>query len=253
MEAIADEEEVTTENEETATNADAQEPVAIPPEPPADCPEHIRVHYDAIREKEREVDTLEAEYLSLKEQSSEAKKDFEAADKALRRLIARGSDPQKELPFDKTADVAAQNEAWRVAPFTDLGLTAKQNELFESAGVTTIGGIEDLRAKIADGNAEWPKGVGPAKVTDIENRIVDWLDKNRDKFGEADTEADDSEKTALPGIESVSFSSPGRESVTISAEGFAKLADNIKKSGVLKGKSKHKANGKAKAKKKARR
>lgn len=51
--------------------------------------------------------------------------------------------------------------------------------------MTTIGGLEDFRAQIAEGQAAWPKGIGPAKVTDIENRIVDWLDKNRDKFGES--------------------------------------------------------------------
>lgn len=81
---------------------------------------------------------------------------------------------------------SVEDDAWRKAPLAELGLTLKQNELFEGVGVKTIGDMEDLRARIADGsgNAQWPKGIGPAKVTDIENRIVDWLDKNRDKFGE---------------------------------------------------------------------
>jgi hypothetical protein len=184
----------------------------VPPAPPADCPPHLREHYDAILAREREVRTLEDDYLSLKEQASEAKKSFEAADKALRNLISRGSDPQRELPFDAPPPAP---EAWRTAAFSELGLTAKQNELFESSGVTTIGGIEDLRAQIAEGKAEWPKGIGTAKVTDIENRIVSWLDKNRDKFGEAipiDPVHSDG------GLESITFSSPGRESVTLTAK-----------------------------------
>lgn len=208
------------------TEAKAEEQVATSIEPPAVFPELVRQHYDAIREKEREVDALESEYLSLKEQASEAKKEFEAADKSLRRFIARGSDPQRELPFDSHAEPPAPVvEAWRSAPFTELGLTLKQNDLFESIGVTTIGAIEDLRASIAEGKAEWPKGIGPAKVTDIENRIIDWLDKNRDKFGE--------DATALTGVCSVTLSSPGRESVTLTSDAMEKLASVVEQSGVV--------------------
>lgn len=228
-------------------------PVELPPEPPADCSALQREHYEQILAKEREVYAIEWEYLELKERAALSKKEFEAADKELRRMIARGPDQQKKLPFDKPAEVkkpkrikllkdvnlmlkagheppftvdadgdvsalwndgacdvpvlltpeeyeviewengdepqpqaAAENDAWRSAPFTELGLTFKQNELFEAQGITTIGQLEDLRARMANGDfsAQWPKGIGPAKVTEIEDRVIDWLDKNRDKFGE---------------------------------------------------------------------
>lgn len=243
------EEEVEQTEEVAATNGKPE----IPEAPTPNCPAHVREHYDAICEKEREVRSLEGGYLSAKEEAAEAKKAFEAADKMLRNLISRGADPQQKLPFDEPAavkypkririvrDIAespsgrravkvgeefdfvitntdtgiveirvdnsddrieleaeefeviewmepvahvTDNDAWRKAPLNELGLTEKQNDLFASAGVSTIGDIEDLRAKITDGKGEWPKGIGPAKVTDIENRIVSWLDKNRDKFGE---------------------------------------------------------------------
>jgi hypothetical protein len=149
--------------------------------PPDDAPDYVRQHYDAILEKERSVRILENDYLELKDQAAEAKKSFDRADKALRDLISRGPDPQKALPFPDEQQAA---EAWRAAPLAELEMTDHFNDLLSEAGVATIGDLEDLRAKIADGKAEWPKGIGEAKVTDIENRVVDWLTENRDKFGE---------------------------------------------------------------------
>jgi hypothetical protein len=254
MESVLDEPEVAEDQQEQEPEAVASEPVVVPPAPPADSPAYFREHYDAIREKERDVYALENEYLELKEEAAGAKKAFEAADKELRNLIARGPDRQKKLPLDEAeatprkpkriklladiegttlkvgyeppfeidgdGDVAAiwndgttdqkihlepdefeviewtngdegqpeaqESDAWRAAPLSELGLTLKQNDLFEAIGVTTIGHMEDLRARIAEGkpDAQWPKGIGPAKVTDIESRIIDWLDRNRDKFGE---------------------------------------------------------------------
>jgi hypothetical protein len=186
--------------------------------PPADAPDYVREHYDAIREKEREVRCLEGEYLDAKEAAAEAKRDFESADKALRNLIARGPDPQKPLAFPEEPATPAADDAWKSAPLNELRMTEKQNDLFASAGVTTIGELEDLRAKIADGKAEWPKGIGPAKVTDIENRVVDWLDANRDKFGQPET--------------SVTIEHVGHESVTLTPSDFNKLSKAIEKSGV---------------------
>lgn len=246
------------EHTEAAVEQLAQEQSA-PEQPPADAPDYVREHYEAILEKEIEVRALEGNYLDAKEAASEAKKDFEAADRALRSLIARGPDKQRKLPLgdpetppatdgnvlkpkrirllktvddeaakegqefdcqvdedgdvsilngaegrdeplyleaeefeviewhDKPAEPAAPvvDDAWRKAPFAELHLTEKQNELFAAVGVTTIGGLEDLRADIAMAKAVWPKGIGPAKITDIENRLIDWLDQNRDRFGEA--------------------------------------------------------------------
>jgi hypothetical protein len=175
----------------------AEAPAEATPQPTAtaELPQHVREHYDAIREKEREVRELECVFLDAKREAKDAKEEFELADKSLRDLISRGPDPQRKLPLkdDELSPLPAalppqppaSPDAWRAAPLIELGLTLKQNELFAEIGVTTIGALEDFRAEIAEGQAAWPKGIGPAKVTDIENRIVDWLDKNRDKFGEA--------------------------------------------------------------------
>lgn len=253
------------EPEAVESSGQAEQPAQEQPaqQPPADAPDYVREHYDAICEKEIEVRALEGEYIDLKEQASEAKKDFEAADRALRSLIARGPDKQRKLPLgdpeqttaaeepkkakrirllktvddenakegqdfdcqvDSDGDVSILNgaedrdeplyleaeefeviewlepagpavapvvdDAWRKAPFAELHLTEKQNDLFAAVGVTTIGGLEDLRAEIAMAKSVWPKGIGPAKITDIENRLIDWLDKNRDRFGEVVEEAE---------------------------------------------------------------
>jgi hypothetical protein len=157
-----------------------QSPPELPPAPAADEPDYVRQHYDAILEKERSVRVLEDDYLAVKEEAAAAKKSFEAADKALRMLIARGPDPQRSLPFAEPAP-----EAWRAAALSELALPDGLHNLLCAAGVETIGQLEDLRAKIADGKAEWPKGIGEARITDLENKVVDWLTANRDKFGEA--------------------------------------------------------------------
>lgn len=238
---------------EESSLADTQESGPAEAEPQADSlPAHVREHYDAIREKERDVRELEWACLEAKREAKDAKEEFDLADKSLRDLIRRGPDPQRKLPLKDDeplpvetrtpkrvrilAELSGTNiiagsehdcrvnehgetlvvfndgacdaqivllpeqyeviewhqpqppsypDAWRKAPLTELGLTLKQNDLFADAGVTTIGGLEDFRAQIAEGKAAWPKGIGPVKVTEIEDRIVAWLDKNRDKFGEA--------------------------------------------------------------------
>jgi hypothetical protein len=77
------------------------------------------------------------------------------------------------------ADVPqANSDAWRKAPIKELGLTEKLAELLPE----TIGDLEDLRADIATGKKEWPKGIGNGKVTMIEDAVIDWLTKHRDKF-----------------------------------------------------------------------
>jgi hypothetical protein len=152
---------------------------------------------------------------------------------------------------DEHETAAAENNAWRTAPFAELGLTAKQNDLFEAAGVRTIGDLEDLRARMANGDysAQWPKGVGPAKVTDIENRLIDWLDKNRDKFGEV-IEQSQPENRTLWG-QSIVGVPPVAEAATDSEPVIPEAAEPeaVHKNG--NGKAKHRANGKAKPKAKA--
>lgn len=66
---------------------------------------------------------------------------------------------------------AATSDEWRKAPTTDLGLAPKLAEKLPE----TIGELEDLRAAIATGKKEWPKGIGNGKVTQVEDAVIGWL------------------------------------------------------------------------------
>lgn len=78
---------------------------------------------------------------------------------------------------------ATQSDAWRDASINQLStLSEKLRERLIEAGAETIGTLEDLRAQIAEGKANWPKGIGAAKITQIEDAVIDWLTKHRDSF-----------------------------------------------------------------------
>ena len=77
------------------------------------------------------------------------------------------------------AEGATSNDAWRIVPIAELGLPKGLAEKLEEARAATIGQLEDLRAEIYQGKAKWPKGVGYAKITKIEDAVLDWLQKNR--------------------------------------------------------------------------
>lgn len=73
--------------------------------------------------------------------------------------------------------------AWRVTPTTALNLTGirglgekKLDELI--ATCPTVGALEDMRASF--GGLRNLKGIGEKTSDEIENRIMDWLSKNRD-------------------------------------------------------------------------
>ncbi len=78
-------------------------------------------------------------------------------------------------------------DAWRYVPLADLQLKVKLQERLEEVGVNTIGRLEDLRAEISNHREKWPKGIGKAKITEIEDAVINWLSKNRDAqiFAEA--------------------------------------------------------------------
>jgi hypothetical protein len=170
-------------------NADrtlAEEAAGAAPSPGNDRPvtPHVRAHYEAIRHKEQEVRRLEATYFDFRRAAKNAKENFEAADQELRTLIAEGLDPQGHLPFPAEPQDSEDPDTWRLAPLSELFLPDKLRDKLLSAGVETIGELEDLRAKIADGKAEWPKGIGTAKVTAIEDSVLSWLTDHRDHFRE---------------------------------------------------------------------
>lgn len=85
-----------------------------------------------------------------------------------------------ETPAEPPAEGQQRAEAWRDASIDELGLAPKLAEKLVEAGCDTIGRLENLRAEISQGREKWPKGVGPAKVTNIEDAVIDWLTKHRD-------------------------------------------------------------------------
>lgn len=145
---------------------------------------HVREHYEAIRQKEQDVRRLESVFFDYRRAAKIAKENFEAADQELRTLIAEGFDPQAKLPFSAEPQVAEDVDAWRLAPLSELFLPEKLRDKLLDAGVETIGQLEDLRGEISEGKAEWPKGIGTAKITAIEDSVLSWLTDHRDHFRE---------------------------------------------------------------------
>lgn len=86
--------------------------------------------------------------------------------------------------LDAQAPSEAVSDAWRDCTIAELGahgLRASLVQRLAELGYDTIGKLEDLRAKISTGAVDrWPKGIGEAKITEIENAVVGWLTANRD-------------------------------------------------------------------------
>jgi hypothetical protein len=144
------------------------------------------------------------EFARIKETHKTAKERFEAALDNLTRIAERGPErmplfdgrggdgessatqpPQagasEASESDATADTAntiADANAWRKEPIESLGLPPKLADRLEEAGISTIGELEDKRA--AFNGLRGISGIGPAKVTVIEDAVIGWLSKNRD-------------------------------------------------------------------------
>ena len=85
--------------------------------------------------------------------------------------------PPDESP---AADPDHDPDAWRAVPIAVAlaGLAPGRLTALHGEAVT-MGDLEDFRAKIALGQAGWPRGIGPAAVTIIEEMILDWLGVNQ--------------------------------------------------------------------------
>ena len=95
-------------------------------------------------------------------------------------LHGRPLDEDGAIDFDLPAIPLATDDAWRAAPLSDLHLKTNVHDKLTEAGISTIGQLEDLRADISNRKAKWPKGIGQAKITEVEDAVVAWLTKNRD-------------------------------------------------------------------------
>ena len=137
--------------------------------------------------REREVNRCRAD-LKL------AKADFDSAVSKLRRLAKAVKDDEERplMPAFKAADAVADSTTetasdpdessvtWRDAPISDLALPDALLDRLYDVGIETVGDLEDLRAEISQGKGKWPKGVGPAKVTQIEDAVLQWLAVNQE-------------------------------------------------------------------------
>ncbi len=179
--------------------------LATPPAPPP-APTDRNI-LDEIALAEVQCERAESVVLSCKEELKDAKKIYDAAVLRLRRLaqaVKNDSDrplfkqPAATLPADvalpadpspaAATQPAADPNAWRTVSITELGISEKLVEKLDEAGASNMGQLENLRAEISQGKAKWPKGIGAAKITQIEDAVIAWLSEHRDAavFGQGE-------------------------------------------------------------------
>lgn len=192
---------------EQATPEPAAEPAvdaaaeSNPPAPPV--PDWL-AEFDRKAEFGRKLEQLKNDFVlaaqeraELEAELKEAKKAEKDALKAYNLALHRGPDSSgpavnfrasestaPEPPAPATHEPSAgRANAWRDASINELsGLPEKLREKLAEAGADTLGTLEDLRAQIAEGKAKWPKGIGVAKITQIEDAIIAWLSTHRDSY-----------------------------------------------------------------------
>lgn len=158
---------------------------------------------------ERECQLAESAMVKCKAELKSAKAEFDECVLYLRELV-RSLAADRERPlmpaFEKAEKCPAQpggdeaqeptpyQDAWRKAKIEELALPAGLLNKLVEAGIETIGQLEDLRAEIAIGRESWPKGIGVAKITIIEDRVLDWLKDNQDRQDQVTDDQDDFEE-----------------------------------------------------------
>lgn len=172
-----------------AAEVPAQEPMPeVPapqpiPEPPSKAPEWLA----AIKRARREVAITKAAWLEAKDVASSAKKEYEAAQNKMNRVI----DGERPLPVidaieavevadpPAVVEAAVPDDAWRSVSIDQLGLPAKLCDKLRENDIATIGQLEDLRGRagIAGAGLRSIKGIGKAKVDAIEDAVISWLSR----------------------------------------------------------------------------
>lgn len=74
---------------------------------------------------------------------------------------------------------ARYRAALESAALDGLGLPAKLVEKLAEADCRTIWDLEQLRAEISQGRKKWPKGIGDAKQSQIEDAVLKWVAANQ--------------------------------------------------------------------------
>ena len=86
--------------------------------------------------------------------------------------------------LDAQAPSEAVSDAWRDCTIAELcahGVSQSVMTRLDESGISTIGKLAQFVEDLSLGKEKrWPKGIGEAKVTMIEDALTAWLTKNRD-------------------------------------------------------------------------
>jgi|GEM_PF-5928492 len=179
----------------------------------ADCGLEVMATKDQLKElRQQEKNALES-LRDLREKGFNSWRDelIEAAKEGQRdrknsAAAARDTAMKPTRPAGQDGATATGDDPWRSVPIAELDFDSvkgfgprKREALF--AACPTIGEFEDIRAKQFEGGLTSIDGIGPTLASELENLMLDWLTKNRDKFGEvveSDAEAAATEPAAEP-------------------------------------------------------
>jgi len=84
--------------------------------------------------------------------------------------------PEGNAPMEEDAP-ETYSDNWPTMPIQVLNLSKSVTDKLLEMGLDNLGKLEAKRAEIYDGRDKWPKGIGPAKITEIENSILGILAK----------------------------------------------------------------------------
>jgi|GEM_PF-3728118 len=142
--------------------------------------------------------------------------------------VATSSDAQPAA-VSQPAVSPADPDAWKSVSIDALNLPGKLGEKLKDANAETIGRLENLRAEISQGREKWPPGIGKARVTQIENSIIDWLSKNRDAavLAEAKAQAQSAASNGqpIPSAVAVTPSAPAAAAPTMNFDQWEALSE----------------------------
>lgn len=161
----------------------------------------MQVHLAKIREAEAECAEAEEEMEEYKSLVKAAKKKFDLRVERLRAICCQSpylnsgksqnslenqrahESPAGEATTDTTATTTAplvDPDAWKSVLISKLDISEKLVEKLNEANVYDLGQLANFREQIALGREKWPKGIGEAKITAIEDAMTEWLTQNRD-------------------------------------------------------------------------
>jgi len=83
-----------------------------------------------------------------------------------------------QKPRTEAQTQAAYRRTLESSPISQLGISEALQEKLTEAGAENLWTLEQLRSEVSLGKAKWPKGIGVAKVTAIEDAIMGWMSRN---------------------------------------------------------------------------